>query len=68
MAALAAKPPKPSSIEATVTPCQMLTRQGDPCGKPGDTGLPAGICPTHAVSVFRAVSKLVEIQAARESA
>ncbi|HEV2784682.1 MAG TPA: hypothetical protein VGX25_35305 [Actinophytocola sp.] len=49
-------------IDAEVTECVMLTRQGEPCGKPGEAGLPAGICAEHAVAVFRAVSKLVELQ------
>lgn len=63
---MAAKPPKASRVDAEITPCQLLTRQGDPCGKPGQVGLPAGICVEHAIAVFRSVSKLVAVQAAEE--
>lgn len=49
-------------VDAQLTTCVMLTRDGDPCGKPGQAGLPVGICPEHAIAVFRAVSRLVEIQ------
>lgn len=66
MPAMAYKPPKPSSVDSSVTACVMLTRDGGVCGKPGQTGLPVGICPEHAISVFRAVSKLVATE--RESA
>lgn len=58
MPAMAAKPPKQSTVDSTITPCQMLTRDGQPCLKPGQVGLPAGICPEHAVTVYRAVNKL----------
>lgn len=55
MAALAAKPPKPTAAENTVVPCQMLTRQGDPCGRPGRHDLPAGICDQCAIRVYRSI-------------
>lgn len=66
MSAMASKPRKASRIDAEITACTMLTRYGDPCGKPGNLGLPAGVCPECAVRVFRAVSRLVEIQAQQE--
>lgn len=50
-----------------LTACVMLTRQGEPCGKPGEAGLPAGICVEHAIAVFRSVSKLVDVQSATEA-
>lgn len=58
MPAMATKPPKPSSADASVVECHMLTRDGQQCRKPGQVGLPAGICPEHAVAVYRAVNRL----------
>jgi len=58
MAALAAKPPKPSSAVNTVMPCQLLTRQGDACGRAGRPELPAGICDQHAIAIYRAVVRM----------
>jgi hypothetical protein len=51
--------PRKSRVDAAVTSCVMLTRDGAACGKPGQAGLPAGICPEHAIAVYRAVAKLV---------
>ncbi|GAA5119072.1 hypothetical protein [Haloechinothrix salitolerans] len=47
------------SVASKLTPCTMLTRDGEPCGKPGDDTLPTGICVEHAIQVFRAVSRIV---------
>lgn len=37
-----------------LVPCVNLTADGEPCGKPGVRGLPAGVCAEHAAKVFRA--------------
>ena len=57
--------PKPDlgRADARITPCVMLDRNGEPCGKPGEAGLPVGICAQHAVAVYRAVNKLAADQA-----
>lgn len=57
--------PTHRKAESAFVPCTMLTSQGDPCGKPGQVGLPPGVCAEHAIAVFRAVSKMITI---RESA
>jgi hypothetical protein len=56
-----------TAVVADQIACTMLNRQGDACGEPGEAGLPSGICAAHAVEVFRAVSKLVDVQRAEES-
>jgi hypothetical protein len=53
------KPPKTSSVDSAVTACTMLTKQGDPCGKPGQVGLPPGICPEHAIAIYRSVAAMI---------
>lgn len=58
MSALAAKPRKPTSAENSVTPCQMLTRDGEQCGRPGQPDLPAGICADCAIRVYRSVVRM----------
>lgn len=57
--------PRPNldRADAAITPCVMLNRDGDPCGRPGQAGLPVGICAEHAVAVYRAVNKLAADQA-----
>jgi hypothetical protein len=57
------KPPKASRADSTITACTMLTKQGDPRGKPGQVGLPPGVCAEHAIAVFRAVSAMVNMEA-----
>ena len=52
-----------AAVDATITGCVILDRHGEPCSKPGHAGLPHGICAEHAIAVFRAVSKLVALQA-----
>lgn len=47
--------------DAVTVDCTMLTRDGQPCGKSGEKGLPQGICAEHAIAVFRAVTKLVDV-------
>lgn len=47
--------PKPSRADAVVTACVVLTKQGEPCGKGGQVGLPAGVCPECAIRIYRAV-------------
>ncbi|EHR62644.1 hypothetical protein [Saccharomonospora cyanea] len=59
---------KVNQSDAEITGCTMPTKQGDPCGKPGQVGLPVGICPEHALGVYRAVKQLVDEQATREAA
>lgn len=56
-----------NQVEAAATACTLPTRDGAVCGRPGQVGLPAGICSEHAVRVFRAVSKLVEVQRTQEA-
>jgi hypothetical protein len=55
--------PKVSRADATITACTMLTKQGDPCGKPGQVGLPPGVCPEHAIAIYRAVSAMISREA-----
>lgn len=45
-------------VEASVTACTCLDRDGQPCGKPGAPRLPIGVCLDHAVAITRAVLKL----------
>ncbi len=52
---------------ASLVPCTMLTRQGTPCGKDGQEGLPAGVCPAHAVEIYRAVGRMVADQQGKEA-
>jgi hypothetical protein len=59
------KPPKASRADSTITGCTMLTKQGDACGKPGQIGLPVGICVEHALAVLRAVSAMVNMEASK---
>jgi hypothetical protein len=59
---------KPTQVIASLVPCVMLTRDGQQCGKDGQEGLPAGVCPEHAVAIFRAVSRMVDVQRAEEAA
>lgn len=59
MSALADKPRKQSSVDSAITPCHLLTRQGEQCRKPGQVGLPSGVCPEHAVAIYRAVAQLI---------
>jgi hypothetical protein len=47
-----------SAMLNTMMSCAMLDRDGQPCGKLGQAGLPAGICAEHAVEVYRAVHRL----------
>lgn len=44
-------------VIARNTPCQLLDRDGLPCGKPGMAGLPVGCCQLHAIAITRAVLK-----------
>jgi hypothetical protein len=46
-------------VTAALVPCAMPTRDSEPCGKPGKVGLPAGICPEHAIAIYRAVAKMI---------
>lgn len=57
-----------TAVLADLIGCQMLTRQGNPCGKPGDEGLPAGICSEHAVEVYRSVARMVDAKRVEEAA
>lgn len=57
-----------SQVIASLVPCVMLTRQGTACGKDGQEGLPAGVCPEHAVEVFRAVNRMIADQQGKETA
>lgn len=52
---------------ANLIDCTVLNRQGEPCGQPGETGLPAGVCPAHAIEIFRAVSRMVDVRRAEEA-
>ncbi|QRP47992.1 hypothetical protein [Amycolatopsis sp. FDAARGOS 1241] len=52
--------PTRNQVEAATVPCTSLDRDGQPCGKPGQLGLPAGICPEHAIAVYRAVVRLMD--------
>jgi hypothetical protein len=54
-----------SQVVADQINCQMLTRDGQRCNKPGEAGLPSGICAAHASEVFRAVNRLIDV--AREA-
>lgn len=56
--------PSKKQIEAALTPCVMLTKQGTSCGKDGQLGLPAGVCAEHAVQIYRSVSKLMDLAVA----
>lgn len=57
-----------TAVLADQIPCTVLNRQGEPCGEPGQAGLPAGVCPAHAVEIFRAVSRMVDVQREAEAA
>ncbi|PXY25161.1 hypothetical protein BAY59_24355 [Prauserella coralliicola] len=57
--------PKVTRADSEVTTCVMLTAHGDKCGKPGQLGLPAGICVQHALAVFRAVNKMISAEQAK---
>jgi hypothetical protein len=56
-----------SQVIASLVPCVMLTRQGTACGKEGQEGLPAGVCPEHAIEVYRAVGRMVDARRAKEA-
>lgn len=45
-------------VEASVTACTILNRDGEPCGQPGSPRLPLGVCTSCAITVTRAVLKL----------
>jgi hypothetical protein len=47
-----------AAVLNAITACTMLNSDGQPCGKPGQAGLPAGICAQHAAEVYRAVHRL----------
>lgn len=46
-------------VDAALTPCTILNRQGSPCGKPGHPLLLSGVCPEHGIEIYRAMAKLV---------
>jgi hypothetical protein len=50
--------PTQAQVLASMVPCTMPTRDGQPCGKPGVTGLPSGVCQQHAIAIYRAVLAL----------
>lgn len=57
-----------SQVIAAMVPCTMPNHEGEPCGKPGMVGLPAGICGAHALDVHRAVRTMIDVQVKRELA
>lgn len=45
-------------VTAANTACTVLDRDGEPCGRPGQPGLPVGVCQACAITVTRAVMRL----------
>lgn len=56
-----------TQVLANMITCTMLNRQGEPCGQPGEEGLPAGVCPAHAAEVWRAVTRMIDARRAQEA-
>lgn len=51
--------PKVSRADSAITPCVQITRDGGTCGKPGQIGLPPGVCPEHGIAIYRAVTAMI---------
>ena len=53
------RPGKPTATLNGLVGCDLPTRDGRRCNKPGHPDLPEGICLEHAIAVYRAMSRMI---------